>query len=62
LITTDDRLTDPWAAVDRARICLRHAGAAATHLAAALDEAHQSLGEIAETTESGARGSTIGRL
>jgi hypothetical protein len=62
LITTDDRLTDPQAAVDRARSCLQHSGAVATDLAAALDEAHQTLSEIAEMTESGARGSTIGRL
>jgi enhancing lycopene biosynthesis protein 2 len=45
--------TDPTAGAqdtENARNCLRHAGAAAAHLAAALDATHQTLGGLAETT------------
>jgi hypothetical protein len=44
------------AAVDHARTHLRHAGAAAAHLAAALDTAHQTLGDIAETDREPTKG------
>jgi hypothetical protein len=43
-------------AVDPASDCLRQAGTVATHLAAVLDAAHQTLGDLAETTETTPRG------
>ncbi|HEU4911104.1 MAG TPA: hypothetical protein VFV76_04330 [Actinomycetes bacterium] len=44
-----------------ARTSLRHAAVAAAHLAAALDGAHQTLGDLAETTQIKAGGSIFNR-
>jgi hypothetical protein len=52
LTATDGQITgDPDTAIGHAAAGLRHAGAAAAHLAAALDAAHQALGDLAENTE-----------
>jgi hypothetical protein len=50
---------DPDTAVAHAHTCLRQAAAAAAHLATALDAAHQTLGELAETTQTGPEGVNI---
>ena len=52
---------DPQTAVDHARTCLQHAGTGAAHLTAALDAAHQTLGDLAETTETRSVGSIFNR-
>jgi ABC-type transporter Mla subunit MlaD len=56
-LTDDPRTGDPT--LDHAGACLRHAAAAAAHAAGALQAAHQSLGDLAETTQTAPEGVNI---
>lgn len=57
---TDDPVTGAQdTPADHALTCLRHASAAAAHLAAALDAAHQTLADMGETTNPNFQGVTF---